>query len=198
MHKPYSPACDENREPIHAAIAPLLTQARLVLEIGSGTGQHAVYFAGVMPQLVWQTSDLEAQLEGIRLWLDEAGLPNTPPPLALDVTRADWPALTPDAIFTANTFHIMPWEAVTAAIVGAAHILAPGGRLLVYGPVNYGGEYTSTSNARFDEWLRLRDPASGIRNFEDLDAKARAAGLQIAQDIAMPANNRTLVWRKVA
>lgn len=196
MSKPYSAACDENRDPILEVIQPLLADARAVLEIGSGTGQHAVYFGRAMPHLTWQTSDLERNHEGIRLWLDEAGLDNVRPPLALDVTRPDWPSLDVDAVFTANTFHIMSWEAVSATIAGVGRLLPSGGRFLVYGPFSYGNRHTSESNARFDASLRLANASMGVRNFEDLDALAVQARLSIKQDYAMPVNNRILAWDK--
>jgi cyclopropane fatty-acyl-phospholipid synthase-like methyltransferase len=194
--KPYAEACDQNRDPILAVIEPLLTACRDVLEIGSGTGQHAVYFAGRMPHLVWHTSDLPEHHSGIRQWLDEAALPNTRAPLVLDVTQAAWPELSVDAVFSANTAHIMGWAAVQAMFRGLPRVLSAGGRFVLYGPFNYGGSYTSESNARFDQWLKARDPASGIRDFEALDRLAEAAGMVLEQDHPMPVNNRTLVWRR--
>ena len=197
MSKPYSESCDQNRDAILAVIRPLLAQSHAVLEIGSGTGQHAVYFARQMPHLSWHTSDLAAHHEGIRMWLEEAGLENVVPPLTLDVTQSEWPALEVDAIFTANSFHIMSWEAVVATYAGAGELLHTGGLFLAYGPFNYANRYTSESNARFDAWLKQRDPASGVRNFEDVDALARQAGMSLQQDYAMPANNRILCWQKM-
>lgn len=196
MSRPYSESCDQNRDPILAVLRPLLAQARNLLEIGSGTGQHAVYFAAALPHLTWHTSDLPANHAGIRAWLEEAGLPNVRPPLALDVTATEWPALAVDAVFTANTFHIVSPQAAAAMVAGVGALLPPGGCFIAYGPFNYGGRYTSNSNARFDQWLKARDPASGIKDFERLDALASAAGMQLEQDIAMPANNRTLCWRR--
>lgn len=196
MKRPYSEACDQNREVILAAIHPLLEGARAVLELGSGTGQHAVYFGAAMPHLTWHTSDLPLQHPGIRQWVEAANLENVRPPVALDVLQPQWPNLAVDAVFTANTFHIMPAEAVEAAITGSGRVLDSGGRLLVYGPFNYGNRYTSESNARFDQWLTRRDPLSGLRNFEDLDAAAVRNGLELERDLAMPANNRILCWRK--
>jgi cyclopropane fatty-acyl-phospholipid synthase-like methyltransferase len=196
MSKPYSPACDQNRDPILEVIQPLLDDAHHVLEIGSGTGQHAVYFGRAMPHLIWQTSDLEVNHAGIRLWLDEAGLDNVRAPLSLDVTDPDWPAIEVDAVFTANTFHIMSWEAVAATIAGSGRLLSPGGRLMVYGPFSYSNRHTSDSNARFDTALRQSDPTMGVRDFEDLDTLAIQAGLSLERDYPMPVNNRILVWRK--
>ncbi len=196
MSKPYSASCDNNREPIFSVLEGLFENCCSVLEIGSGTGQHAVYFAERLPQLVWQCSDLEENHAGIRQWLGEAALPNTPPPLLLDVKSHDMSPLKFDAVFSANTIHIMGWDAVRSMIQGVGQILSEGGLFILYGPFNYGYKYTSDSNARFDEWLRQRDPVSGIRNFEDVEELANEAQLTLHEDIAMPANNRILCWRK--
>jgi cyclopropane fatty-acyl-phospholipid synthase-like methyltransferase len=168
-----------------------------VLEIGSGTGQHAVYFAPELPHLVWQTADVAQHHAGIRVWLEEAALPNVLPPLALDVNQPDWPVERYDAVFSANTLHIMGWPEVEKFFAGVGAVLEPGGVLAVYGPFNYNGAFTSDSNARFDAWLKSRDPASGVRDFEAVDALARAQGLVLQQDVAMPSNNRTLVWQRI-
>jgi cyclopropane fatty-acyl-phospholipid synthase-like methyltransferase len=196
MDKPVAPSCARNQAPILAVLQPLLRQARSVLEIGSGTGQHAVHFAAAMPQLRWQASDRSEQLPGIGLWLDEAALPNTPAPIALDVAEGPWPDARFDAVFTANTLHIMGWPQVRALFEGVASVLAPGGVLAVYGPFNEGGEYTSPSNAAFDQWLKARDPQSAIRDVERVHALAQRIGLNLQADHAMPANNRLLVWRR--
>ena len=193
--KPHSPACERNREPILAVLREHFAARRQVLEIGSGTGQHAVFFAAAMPWLQWQASDRAEYLPGIRAWLDDARLPNTPAPLELDVLAA-WPTLDVDAVFSANTLHIMGWDGVQALFEGVGKLLADSGdTLIVYGPFNYGGAYTSDSNRQFDAWLKARDPRSGIRDFEAVDALAEAAGLRLLADIEMPANNRCLVWR---
>lgn len=199
--KPVSPACDRNREPILRVLHAQFARSRQVLEIGSGTGQHAVHFAAAMPWLRWQTSERAAHLPGIAAWLDEAALPNTPAPLALDVTQADWPVSTAadgrfDAVFTANTLHIMGWAEVEACFAGLDRALADDATLVVYGPFNLGGRYTSDSNRDFDGWLKARDPRSGIRDFEAVDACASRIGLRLQDDLAMPANNRCLVWRR--
>jgi cyclopropane fatty-acyl-phospholipid synthase-like methyltransferase len=166
-----------------------------VLEIGSGTGQHAVYFADALPHLTWQTSDLPAQLPGMRLWVEEAALPNLPPPLALDVNGV-WPNGRYDAAFSANTLHIMSSQEVARLFAGLGRVLADDAVLAVYGPFNYGGRFTSDSNAAFDGSLRAQSASMGIRDFEAIDALARSIGLQLIEDHAMPANNRTLVWRR--
>ena len=194
MEKPYAPACDRNREPILAVLRDHFATRRRVLEIGSGTGQHAVHFAAALPHLTWQTSDRPANLPGIRAWLAEARLPNAPQPIALDVNGA-WPAERFDAVFTANTLHIMGWDDVTRLFATLRQVLAADATLVVYGPFNYDGKPTSDSNAAFDARLKSEDPRQGIRDRADVDRLARAAGLSLVEDRAMPANNRTLVWR---
>lgn len=197
--KPYSESCDQNREPIQAVLDEVFADRAHVLEIASGTGQHAVYFGAALPHLIWQTSELAVNHAGIQLWLDEANLPNVLPPLAIDVTAPAWPVTQPvDAIFNANTVHIVSWPAVQLMFAGIGRVLAPAGVLCMYGPFNYGGRFTSESNARFDVWLKSRDPASGVRDFEAINQLAEAHGLTLWRDIAMPANNRTLVWQRSA
>jgi len=194
MPRPFAESCVQNGEPILRELRRLLAGARQVLEIGSGTGQHAVHFAGAMPHLVWQPTDLPGSHAGIEAWRRDAGLPNVRPPLTLDARRGPWPDGPWDAVFAANVVHIMPWGAVEGLFTGAAQVLAGGGRLILYGPFHYGGRPTAPGNARFDAWLRQRDPRSGVRDFEDLDALARTGGLELEEDIAMPVHNRTLVW----
>jgi cyclopropane fatty-acyl-phospholipid synthase-like methyltransferase len=189
-------SCERNKAPILEVLRHEFAAARSVLEIGSGTGQHAVYFAAHLPQLTWQASELGALLPGLRARLRLAGVPNLPDPLALDVHTTPWPGTPVDAIFSANTLHIMGMDGVRDFFRGAGAALGPQGSVCVYGPFNYGGRFTSDSNAQFDAWLKARDARSGIRDFEALDALARAAGLNLAADHAMPANNRTLVWRR--
>lgn len=195
MKKPYSESCDQNRDPILSIIEPVLANCSSVLEIGSGTGQHAVYFADKMPHLVWQTSDRIEYLSGIQSWLDDANLKNTPPPLQLDVSQSDWPPDKFDALFSANTAHIMSWSEVVAFFSGINRLLNKNGKVILYGPFNYNNTYTSDSNARFDYWLKQRDPDSGIRNFEDINNLAAKANLALINDFSMPANNRILYWQ---
>ena len=194
--KPFSESCVQNRAPILAVLRDVFADRSTVLEIGSGTGQHAVDFGAELPHLRWQTADVLPHHAGIQLWLDEAALPNVLPPIALDVNRQDWRNARYDAVFSANTLHIMSWPEVTQFFDGVGDVLEPGGVLVVYGPFNYNGRFTSESNARFDVWLKSRDPVSGVRDFEAVDALACAQGLVLQQDIAMPANNRTLVWKR--
>jgi hypothetical protein len=186
--KPFSEASERNRQPILAILQRVFADRKRVLEIGSGTGQHAAYFARGLPHLVWQASDVAANLPGIRQWISQ------PPPIELDVDK-QWPALDFDAVFSANTCHIMSWPQVARMFEGIGTI----GSLktfCLYGPFNYGGKYTSESNARFDAMLRGNDPASGLRDFEKIRALAERTGLTLEQDDAMPANNRLLVFRR--
>ena len=195
--KPFAPSCERNQGPILEVLLRHFADTRRVLEIGSGTGQHAVHFAAAMPWLSWQAGDRADNLPGIALWRDDAGLPNTPPAIELDVD-GPWPDATFDAVFTANSLHIMGWAQVQAFFAGIAAVLEDGGLLVVYGPFNYGGEFTSDSNRAFEQWLKDRNPASGIRDFEAVDALACGIGLLRVEDNAMPANNRCLVWRRSA
>jgi len=194
--KPYAQSSEENKEPILAVLREVFAASRRVLEIGSGTGQHAVYFARQLPHLFWQPSELAENLPGIRAWMVEADLPNIAAPLLLDVERQPWPDSTADAVFSANTVHIISWPQVEALFSGIGALLPASGVFALYGPFKYDGRYTSDSNARFDQWLKARDPLSGVRDFEALDTLARATGMMLAHDYTMPANNRTLVWHK--
>lgn len=194
--KPHAPACDRNREAILEVLKGYFLDRKQVLEIGSGTGQHAVFFAAAMPWLTWQTADLAENLPGIRMWVEEAALPNLPPPIEL-AAGGPWPADGAcDAVFSANTLHIMGWPEVQKLFAGLDGVMTKDAVLAVYGPFNYGGKFTSASNADFDVWLKKRSAASGIRDFEAVNALAESIGLRLLADHAMPANNRTLVWRR--
>ncbi|MGH8728928.1 MAG: DUF938 domain-containing protein [Burkholderiales bacterium] len=195
VRKPYAPACDRNRDPILNALRVHFADRARVLEIGSGTGQHAVYFAQALQHL-WQTSDCAENLPGIRLWIEDANVPSTPPPLELDVNADQWPRTRFDAVFSANTLHIMSWAEVERMFSGLAGVMTADAKLTIYGPFNYGGRFTSQSNAAFDASLKAQSPHMGIRNFEAVDALAQNIGLDLVEDAAMPANNRCLVWRR--
>jgi SAM-dependent methyltransferase len=195
VQKPFSPPSERNREPILEVLREWFADRHDVLEIGSGTGQHAVYFAKAMPHLKWQTSDVTANIPGIRAWLDEAGLPNTPSPIHLDVNDS-WPNRTFDALFSANTLHIMGWEEVERFFDRLQHTLAVDATVAIYGPFNYEGRFTSDSNAAFDADLKRRSEHMGIRDFEAVNALAIDSELKLVADVAMPANNRLLVWRR--
>jgi SAM-dependent methyltransferase len=195
--KPFSESCVQNRDPILAVLREVFADRSSVLEIGSGTGQHAIDFGAALPHLRWQTADIPSNHPGIQRWLDDTALPNVLPPIALDVSRPEWRNGRYDAVFSANTLHIMGWPEVEQFFAGVGAVLLPGGVLAVYGPFNYNGAFTSESNARFDIWLKSRDPASGVRDYEAVNALAGAQGLILQQDVAMPANNRTLVWTRM-
>lgn len=195
--KAFSDACERNRAPILAILERAFADRRHVLEIGSGTGQHAAYFAPRLPHLVWQPSDRAENLPSIRLWASEAGATNLAPPIELDVDAA-WPGVDADAVFTANTCHIMSWPQVERLFAGAGRLLPPGGVLAVYGPFTYRDRPTAESNARFDVMLRSRDPLSGLRSLDAIRTLAEKHGLALAEDNAMPANNRLLVFHRLS
>jgi len=193
--KPFASSCAENQDPILEILAPVLARASRVLEIGSGTGQHAVYFAAAMPHLRWQCSDVAEYLPGISAWLDEAALPNLPAPIELDVDTA-WPDGSFDAAYSANTAHIMSLPQVKQMFTAIGCLLSAGAPFALYGPFSEDGRHTSASNAQFDRYLRQHDPLSGVRDLIDLRRFADAAGLSLEDDRPMPVNNRTLIWRK--
>ena len=195
--KPHAPSCDRNSGPILDVLKGCFSDRKQVLEVGSGTGQHAVFFASAMPWLSWQTADMAGNLPGIRLWLDEAGLPNLPAPIELEAD-GPWPKGPYDAVFSSNTLHIMGWPEVQKLFAALDGVMAKDAVLAVYGPFNYGGKFTSDSNADFDVWLKQRSAESGIRDFEAVNALAESIGLKLMADNAMPANNRTLVWKRAA
>ena len=195
--KPFAESCERNQIPILLVLQKVFADRQRVLEIASGTGQHAVFFGRALPHLRWQTSELSQNHPGIRMWLDEAQLPNVLPPVDIDVNAPAWPVEMADAIFNANTVHIVSWPAVERMFAGIGRVLEPDGLLCLYGPFNYGGNYTSESNARFDEWLKQRDAQSAIRDFEAVNDLAESLGCMLLQDVAMPANNRMLVWQRV-
>lgn len=195
---PFSEACERNKDPILQILRTAFAGCTRVLEIGSGTGQHAVHFARNLPHLEWQPSDLPDSQPGLIARIEQEGPPNLRMPLELDVRQRPWPIAPVDAIFTANTLHIMDWDSVRQFFLGVGEALLDGGVLCIYGPFRYGGQYTSASNATFDQYLRSRDPLSGIRDFEAVDRLAGAQGLVLLADHAMPANNQALVWRRSA
>jgi SAM-dependent methyltransferase len=196
---PFSEACERNKGPILAVLQRWLgQQAGLLLEIGSGTGQHAVHCARHLPRLSWQPTEQLEYLSSLAARIELEGPSNLLAPLELAVEQSAWPcsADSTDAVFTANTLHIMGWPQVQALFRGVGRVLREDGLLIVYGPFRYGGQYTAHSNSAFDDMLRHRDPASGIRDFEAVDALAVGQGLRLVEDCAMPANNQTLVWRR--
>ena len=196
MTKPYSQACENNKGPILSKIRRYLTGKERILEVGSGTGQHAVHFARHLPNISWHTADQAMHHEGINAWLDEANLSNLIAPITLDLNH-DWPVTEKyDAIYTANTFHIVSEPLVERLIKGATKHSQAQSHLFIYGPFNYNGQFTSESNQGFDAMLRARDPQSGIRDQEWVVSLAKKHGFELVQDHEMPANNRLLVFKR--
>lgn len=201
MTPPWSPACERNREPIAEALSKRLpppADGRLaVLEIGSGTGQHASYFVHRLPWLAWQSSDRAENLEGLRARFAADGVEcELAEPLALELGQDAWPSRVYDGVFTANTLHIMPFRLAPVLFDGAYRVLKPGGCLLIYGPFRAGGKHTAPSNLAFDCSLRARDPDMGIRDVEAIEIMAQSAGFKKGQWLAMPANNQLLWFEK--
>ncbi len=196
MEKPYAESCDRNCDPILDVIKPLLSNKHSVLEVGSGTGQHAIYFATKLPHLRWVASDRKENHAGIHAWLEDAGQQNIEGPLVLDVSHDAWPDFSVDAVFSANTAHIMHWNNVEDFFAGVGQVLNSHGDFILYGPFSFDGQYSAESNRLFDERLRQHDPESGIRHFEALDDLAKQAGLVFKEKFQMPANNHILHWQK--
>ena len=196
MKKPFSQSSENNKDHILLVLKDAFRDANSVLEIGSGTGQHAVHFALNLPHLNWQPSDLEINISGIRLWLDEARLSNIREPVLLDVNNLPREVGEFDGVFTANTLHIMAKSEIENLFQGIGQVLKNHGTLCVYGPFNYGGKYTSASNEQFDGWLFRQNPQSAIRDFEWVNILAENIGLSLVRDHEMPANNRLLQWIK--
>ena len=195
---PHSDACERNKSPILDVLKVEFANCTHVLEIGSGTGQHAVHFASAMPDIVWQPSEIPEAMPALRKRVFNEGPSNLRAPVALDVTAAPWDVRKVDGVFTANTLHIMHWPEVEALFAGLPAVTKPGAVLAIYGPFRYAGRYTSGTNESFDSMLHARDPGSGIRDFEAVDALARAAGFAWVADHPMPANNQTIVWKRAA
>lgn len=193
----FSPSAARNREPILAVLRRVLPAAGLVLELGSGTGEHAVHCARHLPALRWQPSDADpAALASIEDWVAHAALPNLLPPLRLDLAAAPWPVAAADAIVAINVLHYSPWETTPALFAGAAAVLPEGGVVVCYGPYRRGGAHTAPSNADFDQWLRSVDPRFAVRDLEAVEAEAQRHGFGLAAVVDMPANNFSLVFRR--
>jgi len=195
MQLPYSSACDRNRDSILDVLRELVRAGDRVLEVGSGTGQHVTYFAKALPDSFWQPTDTGEYLSGLKARLAAEGRPNIAAAVELDVRMAPWPVTSCDIVFSANTLHFMSVECVRAFFRGVGQVLSANGHVVVYGPFNYGGSYTSPGNAQFDQWLKSSDPLRGIRAFEWVAELAAEQKLRLLQDVKMPANNRALVWR---
>ncbi len=196
MTKPFAPSAERNTAPILAVLRDALAELHSVLEVGSGTGQHAVAFARALPHLHWTTADQRAHHPGIRMWLDDAALPNTAGPLPLEIGVDAFPAGPFDAVYTANTLHYMPWPAVEALMAAMRGLLRPAGLLVVYGPFREGGQFVSPNDEDFDASLRVGAAYRGLRDVEAVEALAAAAGLQRVATHKMPADNRCLIWRR--
>lgn len=196
MSKPFAPACERNQDAILQILRIELANARLILEVGSGTGQHAVYFAKALQDCKWQTSDRVDNHAGIQMWLNESNLPNVLPPLAFDVKNDHVQPNHYDAVFTANTFHIMSWDEVKLCIEKVSNALKADGKFVIYGPFNLNGAFTASSNQQFDAQLRAEDANMGIRHFEDVEAHAKQVNLRYHKKYPMPANNLILVFQK--
>lgn len=194
--KPHSAACERNRDPILQVLRQWFTQPGAVLEIGSGTGQHAVHFAEHLPHLQWQPTDCEDNLPAIRMWVEESASSNLRAPQKLDVRDSEWPLATADYVFSANTAHIMSWQEVELMFAGVGRMLRERGLFCLYGPFNREGRFTSESNREFDASLRAHDPTMGLRDDQALRALGRRNGLVFTAEHALPANNRMLVWTK--
>lgn len=195
-HLPVSPACERNRDPILGVLREVFVAPGEVLEIGSGTGQHAVYFARHLPWRDWHATDRPEYHDGIRAWMEYAGPTNLHGPWELDVTQREWPLARVADSFAANTVHIMHWPQVEALFAGVSRILVPGGRFALYGPFHVGGQHRSPSNERFDAQLRAQDPGMGIRDRNELEALAGHQGLVLEAVHPLPANNDLLIWRR--
>ncbi|MEE2731057.1 MAG: DUF938 domain-containing protein [Pseudomonadota bacterium] len=195
-NKPFSQACENNKLPILEVLQRHLTSPASLLEVGSGTGQHAAFFSGQLPHIHWHPSDVTENLPGITAWCEEAGHSNLQAPISFDVTQQNALPSPLDHLFSANTLHIMSWPAVEAFFERVPALVKPAGYVIFYGPFKYNGEFTSDSNARFDLWLKARGAHQGIRDFEAIARLATQAGLRLVEDVRMPANNQTLVWQK--
>jgi SAM-dependent methyltransferase len=193
----FMPAAERNKDPILDVLKRVLPTSGLVLEIGSGTGQHVVHFARALPQLLWQPSDLDAEFrDSITLWQAQEKLPNVRPPIALDVCRQPWPVNHADAVVSINMIHVAPPDATAGLLSGAANVLPSPGLLFLYGPFRRHGQHTAPSNAAFDAQLRARDPRWGLRDIEEVERLALEAGFSAAEVVPMPSNNFSLVFRK--
>lgn len=195
MHLPFSQACENNKEPIRLVLDTYLNEPNALLEIGSGTGQHGHHMTEYYPQLTWQTSDMSVNHEGINAWVAHAGRENFLPPIDLDINNASWNHSSVDLVYTANTLHIMSWAEVEKLFQFVPSALKLQGYLLIYGPFNYDGKFTSDSNESFNQWLKSQAPHRAIRDFEAVTALANEQGLSLVNDHEMPANNRLLVWQ---
>ncbi len=195
--KPFAPSCERNQQVILDVLKRIIKSTdKNLLEIGSGTGQHAVFMVPHFPDLQWHTSDLKENHLGIDMWLEEANLNNISAPIVFESGNSDFPEMEIDIVFTTNTLHIMSWENVVNMIDQLGKNLKKGAKIIVYGPFNYNGNFTSESNAKFDVWLKDQEPHRGIRDFETVVNLMKKEGMILLEDIEMPANNRILYFIK--
>ncbi|MCB0376935.1 MAG: DUF938 domain-containing protein [Bdellovibrionales bacterium] len=194
--KPYAPSCDKNTDPILEVLKLYLPEQKSLLEFGAGTGQHAIAMAPHFPNIVWTISDREENHKGIQLWLQDFPRVNLRGPLSFDIDRDTFPEGHFDTVFTANTLHILSWEQNLKLYSLLGESLPNESLFLVYGAFNYNGNFTSESNQRFEQWLKNRDPKSGIRDFESVSSELFKVGFDLIRDHEMPANNRLLVFKK--
>lgn len=194
--KPFAPSAENNRHDILTVLKNELPTHSSVLELASGTGQHACHFAQALPEISWQPSELIDKLPGLQQWIEESGCPNIQAPLRLDISSAEWPELSVDACYAANTLHIISWESVQSFFAGCARVLKPAGKLIVYGPFSFAGQHTAKSNQQFDQYLKSQNPESGVRDTVALDKLATTHGFAEARLLEMPVNNFVAVWEK--
>ncbi|MCP4934716.1 MAG: DUF938 domain-containing protein [bacterium] len=195
---PFSQSSESNKQPILSILRDVLADTKTMLEIGSGTGQHAVFFAKQLPHLMWQPSEQAQNIDMLSLRLEAHAPANVRKPVVVDVADEPWRVQPVDAVYAANCAHIMSWGHVEKMFRGLDGVLKPGGHLILYGPYKYGGNFTSSSNAQFEQWLKGNDPLSGIRDFEKVDELARMIGLTLLGDHQMPTNNQCLVWQRMS
>ena len=193
---PVSEACLRNQQPIADVLEQELPQAGVVLELGSGTGQHGAFFSRRLPRIKWQPSELANRIAGINAWREKSQCSNFLPPLILDVGQDLWPVRQVDAVFSANLVHFVGWNKIRVMLGGVRRALKHTGIAIFYGPFNVGGHFTSDGNRRLDQWLKARDPEAGIKHIEQFILAARREKLRLLKDIAMPANNRLLILQK--
>ncbi len=198
MKKPFAPSCERNKTPILNELKKIITKSdKNLLEVGSGTGQHSVYFANEFPWLTWTTSDRKENHEGIKSWLKEADLNNIKGPIEYEVGKSNFPKGTFNLVYICNVVHIISWKKVKTLVKQMGQNLSDGAQVILYGPYNFDGKFTSDSNKDFDKWLKDRDKESGIRHFEDLSNVMTKNGIQFTEKVDMPANNKLLIFTKI-
>lgn len=197
IEKPFAPACERNQEVILQVLKMnLRTDDKNILEIGSGTGQHAVYMGKHLSGITWQTADVKDNHDGINMWLNEADLENVLPPIDYQIGHSQWPAVVADVVFSANVLHIISEELVERFIKDLGDNLQKGNRVMFYGPFKYNGQFTSESNADFQVWLKEIDSRRGIRDFEKVNELLGQQNITLIEDVTMPANNQLLIFEK--